>query len=252
MLTVDQYAASMVEKYRVSSGTGSSSHHAADAVIPLLKRWGGPHLMGISLSGAYAKGTAVSLSSHVDILLSLQLSADMEVRNAFWKLFEYLADQNLQPHTRNVSMQVQSNGLRVDLLPCWRTAATDEILYHKEPGRPVRTNVAQHIHLIKDSGRAQEICALKIWRERHALHFPSFYLELVTLKALESERFGQLADNVFAVLRYLSTRFTQAAFRDPANADNVISDELTAAQKKQIAQASRRALEDDDWEKIVW
>jgi hypothetical protein len=252
VLTVNQYAASVVGKYQISPGVGSPSHRAADAVIPMLKRWGGERLLGITLSGAYAKGTAISLSSHVDILLSLELAAEMEVRNVFWQLFEYLADQNLQPHTRNVSLQVESKGLRVDLLPAWRTSGGDQILYHKEPGSPFRTNVWEHVRLIANSGRSQEICAVKIWRERHTLDFPSFYLELVTVRALEGEPFGHLADNVFAVLRYLSSRFAKAAIRDPANPDNVVSDDLTAAQKGTIAQAARKALEDDDWEKIIW
>jgi len=252
MLTVDQYAASVVGKYQVSQSSGSPSQKAADAVIPLLKRWGGQNLLGITLSGAYAKGTAISLSSHVDVHISLRLSPDTEVRSVFWKMFEFLGDQNFRPHTRTVSMQVESKGLRVDLLPAWRTSGSDEILYHKEPGRPVQTNVAKHIHLIANSGRAQEICALKIWRERHTLEFPSLYLELITLRALEGQRFGQLSDNVFAVLRYLSSHFAKMVIRDPANPDNVISDELTPAQKKQIMQAARTAVDDDNWEKIVW
>jgi hypothetical protein len=252
VLTVDQYAASVVGKYQISPGVGSPSHRAADAVIPTLKGWGGLHLLGITLSGAYAKGTAISLSSHVDVLISLELSPELEIRGAFWKLFEYLADQNLQPHTRSVSMQVESKGLRVDLLPTWPVSGSEQILYHKEPGNPFRTNVAQHVHLIANSGRSQEICALKIWRERHALDFPSFYLELVTLLALESERFGQVAENVFTVLRYLASRLPQAVIRDPANPDNVVSDELTGPQKKTISRAARKALEDDDWEKIIW
>jgi hypothetical protein len=252
VITIDQYAASVVGKYQISPRGGSPSQHAADAVIPMLKRWGGQHLLRIAISGAYAKGTAISLSSHVDILVSLHLPAEMEVRNVFWKLFEYLSDQNLQPHTRNVSLQVESNGLRVDLIPAWPASGSDQILYHREPGSPFRTNVAQHLHLIKNSGRSQEICALKIWRERQALEFPSFCLELAALLALEGERFGQLADNVFAVLRYLSSRFEQAVIRDPANPDNVVSDDLTPAEKKTISHAARQALEDDNWEKLIW
>ena len=252
MLTVDQYAASVVEKYQVNQSVGSPSHHAADAVIPLLQRWGGQHLLGIALSGAYAKGTAITLSSSVDIVLSLRLSSEMEVRSEFWRLFEYLADQNLRPHTRTVSLQVESSGLRVDVIPTWPSGGSDQILYHKEPGSPFRTNLAQHVHLITNAGRSQEICALKIWRERHSLNFPSFYLELATLLALEGERFGQLAENVFTVLRYFAGRLAQAVIRDPANPDNVVSDDLTHAQKKTIAQAAHKALEDDDWERIIW
>jgi hypothetical protein len=250
--TVAQYAASVVEKYQIEPDVGSAPHKAADAIIPMLKKWGGKELLGITLSGAYAKGTAVSLSSNVDILISLRLPLEMEVRAAFWKLFEFLSDENLKPRTRNVSIQVQSKKLRVDVVPAWAAEAGDHLLYHKEPGGPVRTNVGHHVRLITNSGRAQEICALKIWRERHELEFPSFYLELTTLQALEGERFGQLGDNLMTTLRYLSERFVQTVLRDPANKDNVISDELTADQKKTIASEARKALEENKWEKILW
>ena len=60
-ITVDQYAASIVEKYRIIPGTSSASPHAADEVIPLLTLWGKQHLLGLTLSGAYAKNNAITL-----------------------------------------------------------------------------------------------------------------------------------------------------------------------------------------------
>jgi hypothetical protein len=71
VITVDQYAASIVEKYRIIPDTSSTSHHAADKVVPLLKRWAKQYLQGLTLSGAYAKNTAISLSSHVNLLIAL-------------------------------------------------------------------------------------------------------------------------------------------------------------------------------------
>lgn len=56
MQTVAQYAASVVEKYQIEPDVGSPPHKAADAIIPMLKKWGGKELLGITLSGAYAKG----------------------------------------------------------------------------------------------------------------------------------------------------------------------------------------------------
>jgi hypothetical protein len=252
VLTIDQYAAAVVQKYQITPGVGSPSHRAAEALIPTLKRWSGEQLLGITLSGAYAKGTAISLSSHVDVLLSLRPSTELDERKVFWNLSEYLVGENLQPRTRTVSLQVESKGFRVDIVPAWSAGGGGQILYHREPVSRVRTNVAKHVHLITSSERLQEICALKIWGERHALDFPSFYLELATLLALEEQRFGQLADGVFTVLRFLSRHLTQVVIRDPANPENVVSDSLTAEQKKAIAQAARKALEDDDWEKIIW
>ena len=251
MPSVDQYAASVVEKYVVTPDTGSPSHRAADALIPLLKQWGKQYLQGITLSGAYAQGTAIGLSSQVDVLISLNPVPGMQMKKIFWSLFEYLSDRELRPHTRDVTIQVKSKGLLVDLIPASHDSAGN-ILFNKRTGVEVRTDLAQHVHLIANSGRQQEICALKIWRERRGLDFPSLYLELTVMRALEAERFGQLADNVLAVLRYIAARFEQAAVRDPANGENVVSNDLKLAEKQAIAKAARDAIYDENWKKIVW
>ena len=241
----------MVEKYRVVPDPGSAAHRAAEKLMPLLKQWGKEHLLGITLSGAYAKNTAITLASHADVLVTLKPVAGMEMKAVFWSLFEYLTDHDLRPRTRDVSIQLQSKGLAVDVIPCCREGSGN-VLFNKKSGREVRTDVAQHVHLVANSGRQQEICALKIWRERNTLDFPSLYLELSVLRALESERFGQLADNVLALLRYLSNRFEKEAVRDPANPDNTLSSDLTTSEKKAIAKAARDALYNENWKKIVW
>jgi len=251
--TTEQYAASIVEKYHVVADTGSASHRAADEVIPLIKQWGKQYLLGLTLSGAYAKNTAISLSSHVDVLIALNPVPGMEMKKIFWSLFEHLTDHNMRPHTRNVSVQVQSKGLFVDLIPACRDRETSgSVLFNKRTGVAVHTDVAQHVHLIANSGRQQEICALKIWRERNGLDFPSLYLELTVLNALESERFGQVSDNVLAVLRYLAGRFEQVVVRDPTNSANIVSDDLKSGEKQAIAKAARNALYDENWKKIIW
>jgi hypothetical protein len=92
---------------------------------------------------------------------------------------------------------------------------------------------------------------VKIWRERNGLEFPSLLVELATLRALESERFGQLAENVHCVLRHLGSKFESAVIRDPANSENVVSNDLSEKAKKSIAKAARDAIYQEDWEKIL-
>ncbi|HEY9158788.1 hypothetical protein [Candidatus Binatus sp.] len=158
MPTVEQYAASIVEKYHVDADTGSPAHRAADEIIPLLKQWGKEYLLGITLSGAYAKNTAITLSSHVDVLIALSPVPNMDMKKVFWSLFEFLSDRNLRPRTREVSMQVQCKGLGVDLIPaCRDRGSSGNLLYNKKLDDAVSTDVAQHIHLIANSGRQQEV-----------------------------------------------------------------------------------------------
>jgi hypothetical protein len=253
MAATDQYIASIVEKYHVEAEVGSAAHRAADEVIPVIKRWGKQHLLGITLSGAYAKNTAVGVSSDADLLVTLHPIAGIEINNLFWKLFEYLLQENLQPRARTVSMQVTIHGQNVDLIPSYRDQGTSvDTLYNKKSGKEVQTEVARHVHLIANSGRQQEICAFKIWRERNRLEFPSLYLELTVLRALGSENFGQLADNIEAVLRFLGNRFEKAIVRDPVNSANVVSNDLSEKEKKAIAKAARDALYEENWKKFLW
>jgi hypothetical protein len=251
--TTEQYAAEVVEKYRVEADTGSPAHRAADEVIPLLKKWGKQYLQGITLSGAYAKNTAVSLAADVDVLVTLGEVPGMEMKAIFWNLFEFFTDHDLRPHTRDVTIQVPCKGMRVDVIPACRDGATGQnVLFNKRTGAAVMTDVARHVHPVANSGRQQEICAMKIWRERAGVEFPSLYLETTVLEALEAERFGQLADNVLAVLRYLGNRWEQWVVRDPANGENVISNDLSEKEKKEIAKAARAALYDENWKKMLW
>jgi hypothetical protein len=108
MSDVDQYAASVVEEYRVAADTESPSPRAADELIPPIKQWGKQYLPGITLSGAYAKNTAVSLCADVDVLISLKPVPGKDMKNIFWSLLEFLSDRDLAVQTRTVSMQVKA------------------------------------------------------------------------------------------------------------------------------------------------
>ena len=61
------YVASVVEKYAVHAGPGSVAARAANEVVPVVKAWAGRYLLDIGLSGSYAKGTALSLGTNVDV-----------------------------------------------------------------------------------------------------------------------------------------------------------------------------------------
>jgi hypothetical protein len=252
--TADHYVASVVEKYRVATGPGSAAHQAALEVMPTLKQWGNRYLQSMTPSGGYAKGTAITLASHIDILILLRHAPEIAMRDIFWSLFKFLTDRGFRPHTHEVAMRIQYNGLDIDLLPACTVegGSHDHMVFDKNSAGGIGTNVAQHVHLVANSGRTQEICALKIWRARGSLNFPSFYLELTAIAALEKERFGQLADNVMTVLRYISARLAKTVVRDPANPDNVISDSLTASEKQIIAKAAAKEFSNENWKRILW
>lgn len=164
---------------------------------------------------------------------------------------------------------MESGGIAVDVVPgqirekgpyasnnrCPAGAAAPQAsphtLYCRKKDGWVQTNVAEHIRIVRASGRTREIRALKIWRERQRLQLSSFYLELTVIASLKahfsngprSAASGEgLAGNVRRVLHYLADDFIRARVTDPANSSNVVSDDYGAEEKRVIATAARKTL----------
>lgn len=142
----------------------------------------------------------------------------------------------------------------MDLVPAVHLGGNteDHWLYVNKANRErTKTNVDTHINTVRNSGRINEIILTKIWRKNHNLDFPSFYLELAVIEALKYKRSG-LAEHFLAILDYLSTTFVSARFVDTANTNNIISDDLTDAEKKAIAIKAGQSRGQQSWGSIVW
>jgi hypothetical protein len=102
--------------------------------------------------------------------------------------------------------------------------------------------VAKHIAYVRGARRINETRIIKLWRNQKGLDFPSFYLELTVIDALRGRHVGNLSANVVTVLEYLRDRFQYARVVDPANTNNIISDDMTAAEHATISTAATRTL----------
>jgi len=75
-------------------------------------------------------------------------------------------------------------------------------------------------------------------------------LELTAINALYGQYNG-LSGNVWKVFEYLRDTFPTARVVDPANTNNVISDDLSVADRSKVKAAAERALSASDWNQIV-
>ena len=266
-MTADQYLRAMVSKYAVESAPGSDGEREACALGRLISEWAGRDLVGFQLSGSYEKGTAITLCTGVDILVSVEKPGD--AKDVYMSLYQHCVEKHLPPEAHGVAIRITSNGVKVHIIP-WNLDRVEQedsngtrasnghhqhTLYHHRRGRAIETNVSKHIDFVRQSGRADESRAFKVWRELQQLEWPSFYLELTVIEALadaEAPTSGALAKNISAVMHYMATDFPRVAAVDPANPDNVVSDELTAKEKNVIARAARKSLAMGAWERVIW
>jgi Nucleotidyltransferase domain len=238
----DSYLAQILVREAVPVGPSSPALAAANRLLPVLRTWGNGYLMSALPSGSYAKGTANRSGTDIDLFLSVSetLSDNLAMKEAGYK-----------PKRQNVSINVNVNGWDVDLVPGKRQNAwsTDHSLYRRKADAWTKTNIDTHIATVRTSGRSAAIRVLKLWRNQWGLDFPSFYLELTTIKALGGTNLT-LSHQVAHALSYLKDSFENARVVDPANTSNIISDDLTKKEKKAISDAAERALA-MKWEQLV-
>jgi hypothetical protein len=251
LMTADGYLESLLARYAVNVAGAKA---AAQIIYPVLQTWGNQYLVAAEFSGSLAKGTGVSVSTDADVLLSLSSVTPGTLADIYESLWKAIAAAGYSARRQNVSIGLSVLGYAIDLVPARRQSqwGDDHSLYRSKQQTWTKTNVNTHINFVTGSGRTEEIRILKIWRERHQLEFPSFFLEMSTIDALQYARVGNLANNVLQVLDHLRDRVQIARYIDPANTSNVISNDCTAAEKQRISQVAAASLLLRRWEDIVW
>lgn len=250
-MTNDEYLRSVIAKYSVNA---AGAHAVVTSVGPIISRWGGPYLMETIYSGSMAKGTAVSLSSDADVFVSLSSTTPDTLTSVYSTLYSALTQAGYQAKKQNVSIGVTAGGYKIDYVPGKRQSpyGYDHSLYRSKANSWTKTNVKTHVSHVSSSGRQNEIKLTKIWRSLNGLDFPSFYLELAVIDCLRGANSASLSDNFWRVLGFLASTFPSSRYIDPANTNNIISDDLTLSERQQITNAAIRARTQNLWRNIVW
>lgn len=250
-MTGDQYLRTILAKYAVNV---SGAEAAGNTIYPTLEQWASGYLVKAEFSGSLAKGTGVSIGTDADIFLSLSSTTPGTLANMYNTLSNAVNNAGYTARKQNVSIGVTVNEYSIDLVPGRRHSQFGNLhsLYRSRTDSWTQTNIATHISHVRNSGRIEEIRVLKTWRLLRGLAFPSFYLELAVIDGLKYARKGDLAANVLTALEHLRDNIESARYVDPANSNNVVSDDCTLLEKMAIAAKARESRGQKTWETIVW
>ncbi|MEY3369362.1 MAG: hypothetical protein RLZZ361_32 [Cyanobacteriota bacterium] len=228
-----------------------------------LKSWAGDCYININESGSYAKGTATSLSSDVDFLISLTHDCNDNsggLATIYFSLYSKLSGL-YQARQQNVSVRINLNGLNVDVTPAKKQLGNtnDHSLYVSKQSTWKQTNIQKHINDVSQSSRTKEIKLIKIWRDLNKFEFPSIYLEYLVIKRILS---GQLSGdavllkNFIYILQELARDDNQnplfTSLTDPASSTNNFSNLLTQDQKWSIIFNAKSALNQQGLPQILY
>jgi hypothetical protein len=250
----DIYLRSILRRETVDTSPTSALRKVEATLAPIIWKWANGHLLSVAPSGSFSKGTANASGTDIDLFISVSENVTETLNEIYDKLDNALKADGYITRRQNVSINITVGGHSVDLVPAKRLnfMMEDHWLYRRKVDSRTKTNVAVHALTVAHSGRTEEIRVLKLWRDQWGLDFPSFYLELVALRALGTfSTYGDLARNVSKVFDFLRDDFVFARIVDPANTNNIISDDLTLKEKQRISAAAASARRTQYWRDIV-
>lgn len=242
----------------------SKAKRVSNKLVPFIKSWAYPYFSYIFPVGSFAKGTSIIGNTDIDLFISLKATLPGTLEANYKNLADWMRIRNFSVREQNVSIRVNYEGLNIDLIPGRRQPKSfyDHSVYCSRRNTWTKTNVQKHIRYVKSFNRKNEIRVIKIWRNLNKLEFPSFYLELSTIKALHGSLRSMpipsakiLARNVQKVFEYLYNDFLDEEIVDPSNSNNIISEDLSKKEKQAIKHGAYSALiatYRDDWDEIIW
>ena len=251
-MTADEYLKQIIANKKAESMT--LNDWRLINLKTVLNNWAGQQLSELKQSGSSAKGTAVKGIADFDIFISLKSNTTETLKEIYDSLDTTLKNSGRATRRQNVSIGINENGLKIDLVPgkIQNGYQNYQSIYSSKKDTWMQTNIDLHINKVKGSNRINEILLTKIWRHIHGLDFPSIYLELTVLDALYNKSTNDIANNFWAVLNYLKDNFVGSTVVDPANTNNIISDMLYKYEKESIASKAKDYLDKKTWEEIIW
>lgn len=207
----------------------------------------------VAPSGSFAKGTSISVGTDLDIFFCLTQHCTSTLSEIFYATKSALETAGYTVREQNVSLRINYGSLKCDIVPSKKQSGntTASSLFKRKANSWTLTDVPKHIKLVSNSGRIEEIKLMKIWAYLNGLDVPSFYLELFILQHLLFSRYGDLQNNIPRVLTALRDKILLTRLVDPGNTNNIVSNDLTIAEKKVIAQKASASL-NGNWGQFVY
>lgn len=254
-MTSNEYVMNVVRNHALPAQLDTNTvYYVVNPLKRVIAEWAGSCLCETKLSGSRAKGTAIDLSTDLDLFISLTSNTTNSLKEIYDSLYNWVTRKGITARKQNVSIGITYGGQKIDLVPAKRQGqyGNDHSLYRSKADTWTKTNIDTHISRVNNSGRRNEIIALKVWRENHRLEFPSINLETLAIDALSGRYSSDTASNFSYLLRYIGDNIGSLRVVDPANSNNILSDDLTAGEKRILSTQAQKSLTEQYWEQIIW
>lgn len=256
-MTPHQYLEDVLErnKFEQEQNDQTAAERSQDIRNKLVSEFGS-RIYTIRYSGSIAKHTAVAGSHDVDLAVHFKHDAFDTLKSMYDAVYDFL-QQHYTVKKQKVSIGIPDRD--VDVVPgrlvmenpddCDTDDRYDMNIYRTDTGSYIKTNIVKQINYVRESGVRDVIRLTKIWRDAWGVHFKSFAVEILVIRALKDFD-GSGLDNKFrTVLTTIRDEIETIRLEDPGNSNNNVADTIDSFDKvylKDIATICLRYLEEEE------
>jgi hypothetical protein len=217
-------------------------------------------------SGSYAKHTAININFDIDISQPFKRDSVNTLQEMADDIYEYFNKEYEDDELKEVRKQTKSTGLtfeidediiKMDVVPGRELTQDDYVetnrlnLYVREENglaaTSTQTNIQKHVeHITGKSKERPIIRLLKVWKHNKGKKYvKSFFLELIVIRVFQNESVipTDLWERLKIALEFIRDNVETIRLEDPANSNNIVSNDLTSQEKTNLSNDMKTMLE---------
>jgi hypothetical protein len=223
-------------------------------------------------SGSYAKNTAINKKFDFDFIVPFRRDAFDTLEKMFNDVYDFIEEKyrkeaNIKKQKVSIGLEFypDENGdiVKIDLVP---GRELNKGQYDKDNklnlyvnltfgklnagSDYIRSNIQAQVAIIKDRATKEKetirslIRLLKVWKINRNQQIKSFFIELITIKAVDNLKIsGDLWERLKMVLEFIRDEVKTVTLPDPGNSANEVADTLTDYEKVALSDDMMYLLE---------
>lgn len=217
-------------------------------------------------SGSYAKHTAINIKFDIDISQPFKYSSFGTLEEMADEVYNYFNNEYEDGDLQEVRNQSKSTGLvflidgdeiAMDVVPGRELSISDYVTTNSlnlhvraEDGNEktsTQTNIKKHTEHINGKSKERPVIRLlKVWKHNKGKkHLKSFFMELIVIRAFKNEDVipSDMWDRLKFAMEFICDNAQTIRLEDPGNSNNVVSEDLTSHQKKNLSADMKTILD---------
>jgi hypothetical protein len=205
-------------------------------------------------AGSFGKKTMIREQYDLDIVVYWDKDCGYTLKEIFNGVGNVLRQHWTLVNRKTVAWELPfQSGFHIDVVP---GRAIDNSfkyanLYRSDNDSSLQTSIKVHIDTVRNSGRSDAIRLMKLWRKRKNVPFKkSLALELITIDGCTGKLTSDLEGQLLATFRHIRDKILTIRLVDPANTNNILSDEISIIDKILIQNAAKAAIDAQYWSQV--